>query len=210
MKKLNNLHYFFLIPFTLVCLFIFNINSKALAAGKDATIEIGQSRSIDEECYIDGNDTGIISTDVSGGGALFWRNYSTKVTCQKEGVVTLKCYSGIFSKDKYTTITCAKKETIPSTPIEPSDPNCEALLTEDIINLLQDIFDLIKFVDVVLVVALTIITFTQAVAKGGDELKKAVNITIKRVIIGVIIFFIPTLIDFVFNAIGLYDTCGIG
>ena len=140
-----------------------------------------------------------------------FRNYSTKITCNSEGKVTLSCYGGLFSSDKKSTISCVKKSSTSPTPSKPAtNPDCSALLTEDIVDLLQDIFDIIKFADVILVVVLPIVTFTKAIAKGGDELKKAINVTIKRVIIGIIIFFIPILIDFIFDAIGLYNTCGIG
>ena len=87
--------------------------------------------------------------------------------------------------------------------------NC-GYITPELHSLLQDIFDLLKFADVILVLGLTIISFVQAVAKGGDELKKAATITGKRLIIGVIIFFVPNLINFFFGILGLYGTCGIG
>ena len=139
-KNINNL---FLIAFTLLCIFTFNINSRALQ----------------------------IETSVK-------ENYPSKVQYILAG------------------------------PDEKED--CSPYFTQDLIDLLQDVFDVIKFVDVVMVLVLTIVTFTQAVTKGGDDLKKAINITIKRVIIGVTIFFIPTLINFIFITVGLYGTCNIG
>ena len=138
-KIFNNL---FLIAFTLLCIFVFNINSRALQ----------------------------IETSVPENNPL---NIEYRLAGPSE------------------------------------DEECSKYFTQDLIDLLQDVFDVIKFVDVVMVVVLSIVTFTQAIVKGGDDLKKAVNITLKRVIIGVAIFFIPTLINFIFDTIGLYGTCGI-
>ena len=138
-KILNNL---FLIAFTLLCIFIFNINSRALQIETSAN-----------------------------------ENYPVGIEYRLAG------------------------------PDDEED--CSPYFTPELIELFQDVFDVIKFVDVVMVLVLTIVTFTQAVAKGGDDLKKAAIITLKRVIIGVVIFFIPTLINFIFRTVGLYGTCGI-
>ena len=143
MKNLKIFNNLFLIAFTLLCIFIFNINSRALQ----------------------------IETSTK-------ENYLVNV--------------------QYRLASPAGE-----------DEDCSPYFTQDLIDLLQDVFDVIKFVDVVMVVVLTIVTFTQAIAKGGDDLKKAVNITLKRVIIGVAVFFIPTLINFIFKTVGLYGTCGI-
>ena len=143
MKIAKNINNLFLIAFTLLCIFTFNINSRALQI----------------ETSVRENYPSTIQYRLAGSGA--------------------------------------------------EDEECGPYFTQDLIDLLQDVFDVIKFVDVVMVVVLTIITFTQAIVKGGDDLKKAITITIKRVVIGVVIFFIPTLINFVFNAVGLYGTCGI-
>ena len=47
---------------------------------------------------------------------------------------------------------------------------------------------------------------------SDDEIKKATNRTVKRLIIGVLIFFLPFLLDFIFDVFGFTDIsrCGIG
>ncbi len=196
-KKINN---FFLITFTLLCIFIFNINSRAKTYTVEEQVPLGETYSFKGSCRtVDGERLGT--------------NYQYK--CTHSTTVNITCKDGAIFGDVYNyTITCtnnsAESSTQPSGNSQNTENDCEAILTSDVVDLLQDVFDIIKFADVILVLVLTIVTFTQAIAKGGDELKKALNVTIKRVIIGIIIFFIPVLIDFVFNAIGLYDTCGIG
>lgn len=72
-------------------------------------------------------------------------------------------------------------------------------------------FDLIKYAAIVLLIVLTIIEFAKAVASGKDEtIKKAGQITVKRLIMAVIIFFLPILINFILNILGISGgTCGI-
>lgn len=49
-------------------------------------------------------------------------------------------------------------------------------------------------------------------SSSADEIKKATNRTIKRLVIGVLVFFLPYLLDLLFHLFGLYDLsrCGIG
>ena len=95
------------------------------------------------------------------------------------------------------------------------EQECEAIFgdpenSNSIAYMLQEVFDFIKFLDVVLILLLTIVEFTKAITAGDDAIKKAINTTGKRVIAGVIIFFVPTVLNFIFNIIGFYGTCGIG
>ena len=202
----KNLNKLFLIAFTLFCIFIFNINGKALKVGESATYAF--------KCTLNGSGASI---NVSSEGLPLLKRYLTTVTCTAPGTVEVNCSTGWFSSETYS-ITCeANPNSSGMGNYDPSsddekckeyfgDPNVES----SIAYLLQEVFDTIKFVDVVLVLVLTIVTFTQAVVKGGEDLKKAGTTTLKRVIIGIVIFFVPTLINFLFNVVGLYGTCGIG
>ena len=77
---------------------------------------------------------------------------------------------------------------------------------------LQFAFNLIKYAAILLLFALTVMEFSKAVVSSNqDAMKKALQNTIKRLIIAVVIFFLPILIKFVFELLGIYSagTCGI-
>lgn len=77
---------------------------------------------------------------------------------------------------------------------------------------LQFVFNLIKYAAILLLFALTVMEFSKAVVSSNqDAMKKALQNTIKRLIIAVVIFFLPILIKFVFELLGIYSagTCGI-
>lgn len=83
----------------------------------------------------------------------------------------------------------------------------------ELYNMLQDIFNFIKMATPVLVIVLSTIDYLGAIAKSNDDaVKKANSRTIKRVIIGLAIFFLPFLLDIVFRIFGLVDVsrCKIG
>lgn len=77
---------------------------------------------------------------------------------------------------------------------------------------LQFIFNLIKYAAIIILFVMTVVEFIKASASNNqDAMKKALNNTIKRLIIAVIIFMLPILIEFLFTVLGAYspDTCGI-
>lgn len=89
---------------------------------------------------------------------------------------------------------------------DPPQPN-------DFYYMVQDLFNLIKLGAPALVIILSLIDYLSAIAKSNDdEVKKANKRTIKRVIIGLAIFFLPFLLDILFDIFGLVDVsrCGIG
>lgn len=91
------------------------------------------------------------------------------------------------------------------------DATCESVLGEKMINLLQDLFTWIKIVVPLLVLTLIIIDMVKAVLAGNeDQMKKAQSAAIKRLIIGVALFFLPNLVNLILEIAGLYGTCGIG
>lgn len=76
--------------------------------------------------------------------------------------------------------------------------------------LLQEIFDIMKIASPVLVLVFSILDFIGAVAsQDKDRLTKATKHTFIRVIVGLIVFVIPFICDFIFNLTGMYSTCGI-
>ena len=89
---------------------------------------------------------------------------------------------------------------------DPPQPN-------DFYYMIQDLFNLIKIAAPALVIILSLIDYLGAIAKSNDdEVKKANKRTIKRVAIGLAIFFLPFILDIVFEIFGLVDAsrCGIG
>ena len=74
-------------------------------------------------------------------------------------------------------------------------------------------FQLIKYIAIVLLFVLSVIDFAKATASNKDDaIKKAIQTAIKRIIIAIIIFFLPILINFLLDLLGIVSTnptCGI-
>ena len=87
------------------------------------------------------------------------------------------------------------------------DPNTEG----DFANYLQQIFNVFKYLAPALVIVLSIVEFVKAVASDDkDALAKATKKTGVRIVLAILLFFIPGLINFLFDKLGWYGTCGIG
>lgn len=88
---------------------------------------------------------------------------------------------------------------------------CEEIIDAEVYNFLQQIFNVIKYAGPILCLIFSIIDFVKAAAsQDKDALAKAGKNTGKRVIYALILFFVPTLIDFLFPLLGWVGTCGIG
>ena len=77
----------------------------------------------------------------------------------------------------------------------------------------EELFNLMKWLGPVLSIVLSIIDFIKTyLTKDNSGIKKAIQRTIKRMIIGIIIMFLPYLLDLLFHLFGLYDItrCQIG
>lgn len=78
------------------------------------------------------------------------------------------------------------------------------------LKFLQDIFDIMKYAGPVLCLVLSTMDFIKAAASQDKEaLKKAASRSMKRLALAMILFFIPTLINFLFPLFGWNGTCGI-
>lgn len=83
----------------------------------------------------------------------------------------------------------------------------------ELYHALQDIFNLLKFAAPILLIVLSTIDYIKAITSHDAEgLKKANEKFVKRLAIGVAIFMLPFILDFIFEVFGVYDiqTCGIG
>ena len=93
------------------------------------------------------------------------------------------------------------------------EENCESLFGNPkkdgtFANFLQQIFTIMGYP--LLCLVLSTFDFVKAAAsQDKDALMKAIKNTIKRLILAVILFFLPTLINFLFPLLGWYGTCGI-
>lgn len=103
-------------------------------------------------------------------------------------------------------------------PIQNENVNCDSIFVKNgeynqLYHVMQDGFTLIKFAAPILVIILSSMDYIRAiVSHDAEDLKKANGKFVKRLAIGAIIFLLPFLLDFLFEAFGLFDldTCGIG
>ena len=86
-----------------------------------------------------------------------------------------------------------------------------ATLAIPLVKLLGNVGAIILCIGIaVMLFVFTFIDFTKAVASSKDDaIKKATQNAIKRVIIAIIIFFLPILIEFLLSLFGIYSNCGI-
>ena len=100
--------------------------------------------------------------------------------------------------------------------VSAADMSCSELFGDDIIDLVKEILEYPRIIVPILVILLGMIDFGKAViASKEDEMKKAQSTFIKRVIIGIFIFFVPAIVeilmefaDIVWAGLG-YSTCDI-
>ncbi|MDE5888420.1 MAG: hypothetical protein K2H20_00195, partial [Bacilli bacterium] len=77
-------------------------------------------------------------------------------------------------------------------------------------NFLQQIFTIMGYVAPLLCLVLSVFDFVKATAsQDKDALMKATKRTAKRIVLAIVLFFLPTLINFLFPLLGWYGTCGI-
>lgn len=80
--------------------------------------------------------------------------------------------------------------------------DCKKLLSDELINMINDVMNVVKIGVPILLIGLLIYDFATAVFAGSDDkMNKAKSKAIKRIIIAVVIFFVPTLINFVFDIV---------
>lgn len=95
------------------------------------------------------------------------------------------------------------------------EDNCDSILGDPevdgtVANFLQQIFTIMGYLAPLLCVVLSVVEFVKATAsQDKDALMKAMKNTGKRLILAVLLFFLPTLINFIFPLLGWYGTCGI-
>ncbi len=93
--------------------------------------------------------------------------------------------------------------------IDQGEMDCDGLLAGQTGLFLQNTLDFIKFLVPIIIIVFTIIDFVKAVASQDDkEVKKASNKLLKRIIIGIVIFLLPSLLKYALKIADIpYGTC---
>ena len=83
------------------------------------------------------------------------------------------------------------------------DAFCKANIGKKVFSFIGQIFDIIMIVIPIILILMGTIDFIKAViSHKDDEMKKAQNTFIKRIIIGVAVFFVPTLVNVLTGLVG--------
>lgn len=89
--------------------------------------------------------------------------------------------------------------------------DCQDIIDAEVWDFLQQVFNVIKYAGPLLCLVMSVADFVKAAAsQDKDALVKAGKTTGMRVVYALILFFIPTLINFLFPLLGWVGTCGIG
>ena len=90
--------------------------------------------------------------------------------------------------------------------------NCTEVLGDDLTRDLKYIFTAIEITVPILVIVLCTIDMIKAVVAQDDgEMKKAQSRAIKRIAIGLVVFFVPVLVDLLLDLVGIANgSCHIG
>ena len=102
--------------------------------------------------------------------------------------------------------TFASSMNVVTTPsITPSEEDsCNAILTPTLAKVVQNILKFVQYLGPVLVIVLTIVDFVKAALSGEqDAIKKASQKFMKRIIAAILLFFVPLLVNIIFNFTGI-------
>lgn len=95
----------------------------------------------------------------------------------------------------------------PGKPMELTEVTCGALLDGDFGALLRQAMNFIRYLFPVVLILLTILDFVKVIAsQDQDQVKKAVTRFGKRLIIVIVVFFVPTVLMYLFEILGT-STC---
>lgn len=144
-----------------------------------------------------------------------------EIKINQRGHINFFSLGGNFKKVSpsiITKMTFISIENVPNPPTsgEEIDGNQSESLCDGIFNhkfgqIIKEALNFLKFIVPIIIIGLTIVDFIKAVVSQDDkEVNKAGNKLIKRIIIGVVIFLVPTILELILNLAGIpYGTCGI-
>ena len=96
----------------------------------------------------------------------------------------------------YTQVSCGTGTKLPS------EQSCESLIDEELAEIINDIMTIISIGVPILLIGLLTYDFAKAVFAGDEkEVSKVRGTAIKRIIIAIVIFFVPTLLNLVFDLV---------
>lgn len=89
---------------------------------------------------------------------------------------------------------------------------CSGIFSGKLGTILKQILNIVKFLVPILIIGLSIVDFVKALAaQSQDEIKKASQKLVKRLIIGIVIFVLPTLLEFLLKQAGIeFGICDLG
>ena len=99
--------------------------------------------------------------------------------------------------------------------LDSDDGECEALFgdpedEDSFAHLLQIAFTIMKFGGPLLCIIFSCMDFVKVVVSDDkDAMPKTIKRCLTRVVLALVLFFIPTVVNFVFPLLGWYGTCGI-
>ncbi len=104
-----------------------------------------------------------------------------------------------------------KEEKKDELDLETNEIDCNNIFNGKFGTLLKKVLSLIRFAVPILIIGLSIVDFIKAMAsQDQNELKKVINKLGKRLIIGVLIFLLPTLLDVLLGLAGIeFGVCDI-
>lgn len=135
--------------------------------------------------------------------SLWWKNFLNALTKHPMEIIVQGQNGSI----------AIKGDNLPDQPVTPPAPigGCD-IIPQEVIEFLNEVFNIFKILVPIIIVSFGILDFSKGVF-GGDEneIKKAQGKFIKRLIIGIIFFFIPLIMTLVFDLINKgWGTCGVG
>lgn len=89
---------------------------------------------------------------------------------------------------------------------------CDGIFSGEFGRILKQILNIIKFIVPILIIGLSIVDFVKALAaQNQDEIKKSAQKMVKRLIIGIVIFVLPTILEFLLKQAGIeFGICTLG
>lgn len=86
--------------------------------------------------------------------------------------------------------------------IDPTPPTCEGLLGTALLEKLQFYFNILKIAVPIIIIVMSTLDFSKSVfGSDNDEMKKAQNTLVKRLILAVLFFLLPIIINFLLHLI---------
>ncbi len=117
----------------------------------------------------------------------------------------LKTLGGIADEKKK-----AKIDELTAIEITNNYKSCDQLIGDSTKEILEYIFLVIRVATPIILIVLTMLDFSKAIAADENELQNAITRFVKRTIAAILIFLAPTLIEFLMDITGISDgTCGL-